>query len=180
MRERKTKRFRELLAQYESMTNREKVKSRFFFKKLMPNAKNFVDWTVIYSYGGDSVRKDALLKMIENAICGLSRSEIQLNILELFIVIDSADKDGVLKRYLKRFHKEQDFLFVLDEADRDDDAFRKYVNEEMEKYGVVVNPFYGLDERIEKNEELLRQSTFDPPAWFWFWVSRESFSWLFL
>ena len=165
MRERKTKKFSELLLQYEAMTNREKAETRFFFVKLMPQAKNFSDWTVIYSYGDDSVRKDALWKMKENAIHGLSRSEIKLNILELFLVIDSFDKDGILKRYLERYHKAEDFLFVLDETDSDNYQFTKFVYQEAKKYGFNIDIFEGEDERIAKRSELLKESTFNPPSW---------------
>jgi len=165
MRERKTKKFRELLSQYEAMTNREKANTRFFFTDLMPSAQNFSDWTVIYHYGGDTVRKDALRKMKLNAICGRSRSEIQLNILELFLVIDEADKEEILKRYLVRFHKKQDFLFVLDESDWDNYKFREYVDAEAKGYGIDINFFEGEDERQKKIDELMRLSTFNPPSW---------------
>lgn len=165
MRERKTKRFRELLAQYESMTRRKKASTCFFFTDLMPNAKNFADWTVIYRYGGDTVRKDALWKMKLNAICGRSRSEIQLNILELFLVIDEADKEEILKRYLLRFHQKQDFLFVLDESDWDNYKFREYVDAEAKEYGIDIDFFEGEDKRLKKLDELMKLSTFNPPAW---------------
>lgn len=165
MRDRKSKKFKELLLQYEAMTNREKATTRFFFVELMPHAKNFADWSVIFSYGDDSVRKDALLKMVENVIHGQSRSEIRLNILELFIVIDNADKDEVLKRYLARFHKEEDFLFVLDVADWDNYKFTRFVNKEAKKYGFDLDFFDGEDERIAKLDELLKQSSFNPPSW---------------
>lgn len=165
MRERKTKKFRELLLQYEAMTNREKANTRFFFTELMPKAKSFSDWTVIFHYGGDTVRKDALWKMKLNAIRGKSREEIQLNILELFIVLDSADQADILKRYLRRFHKEQDFLFVMDEVDWTDYAFRNYINDEMEKYDIHVDPFKGKNERLRMRKKLLKKSTFNPPSW---------------
>lgn len=131
----------------------------------MPQAKNFSDWTVIYSYGDDSVRKDALWKMKENAIRGLSRSEIKLNILELFLVIDNADTDEILKRYLARFHKEEDFLFVLDVADWDNYELKKYIDNEMKKYGISVDVFEGEDERLANLDRLILSSKFNPPSW---------------
>jgi len=165
MRQRKTKKFNELLLQYEAMTKRKRAETRFFFEKLMPHAQNFSDWTAIYTYGDDTVRKDALWKMKENAIHGTSREEIQLNILELFLVIDSADKEDILKRYLERFHKEQDFLFVLDETDVDNYMFTEFVYQESEKYGYDIDFLEGEDERIAKRFELLKESTFNPPSW---------------
>ena len=165
MRERKTKKFKKLLSQYEAMTNREKAETRFFFTDLMPNAQNFSDWTSIYHYGGDTVRKHALQRMKDNAICGRSRSEIQLNIMELFLVIDEADKETILKRYLVRFHQKQDFLFVLDESDWDNYKFREYVDAEAKEYGININFFKGENKRLKKLDELMKLSTFNPPSW---------------
>lgn len=162
MRTRTTKKFAELLTQYEAMTNCGNAKTSFFFTKLQPNAKNFTDWSVIYNYGDASVRKDALLKMKGNVIRGLSRSEIQLNILELLIVIDNDDKREVLKRYLKRFHKEQDFLFVFDIGDWNDSVLMKYIDNEMKKYGIDVDASVGSEERMVVLDRLILSSKFYP------------------
>lgn len=158
---RHTRLFEKLLRKYEEKQPNSKRKNNFFLRRLLPNAKSFSDWTVIFDLGDDSVRKDALGEMKKYAISGKSREEIQLNILELWLVIDNADKDEILQKYLERYHEAEDFLFARDETDPNNYSFNDFIYQEAKRYGFNISVLDGIDERI-KRHKLLERSTFNP------------------
>lgn len=158
---RHTRLFENLLQKYEKKQPNSKRKNNFFLGRLLPNAKSFSDWTVIFDLGDDSVRKDALREMKKYAISGKSREEIQLNILELWLVIDNADKDEILQKYLERYHEAEDFLFALDETDSNNYSFNDFIYQEAKRYGFNISVLDGIDERIAKRHKLLERSTFN-------------------
>ena len=81
-----SKKFSELLLQYKAASRRAKSE---IFQKMKKNATNFADWTMIYQYGDDTIRKDAQRKMEKLVLSGKTAADIQLNILELFLMCSS-------------------------------------------------------------------------------------------
>lgn len=156
-----SKKFSELLLQYKAVSH--KTKSEIF-QKMKRNAKNFADWTMIYQYGDSSVRKDAQRRMEKLVLEGKTTSDIQLNMLELFMVIDTADKDGILEKYLKKHHEKDDYLFVACECDWEYGTLGLVALENLENY--YKSPGFiqvGINAKEKRNQKLLeKKSTFNP------------------
>jgi len=163
--ERCSKLFMNLLSKYKGKQNYSKRKNNFFSYRLMYNAKNFAEWAKIYELGDSSIRKDALRKMEELVICKSSREETKMNILAIFLVIDDADKDSIMRNYLMEFHEEEDFLFAIDETNVNHYGFIDFIYEEAERSGFHIDVMHGEMERRRRNAVLLRQSGFDPKSW---------------
>ena len=152
---RKTKEFNKLLLQYKAtpIVSRSKI-----FWEMMRKAKSFSDWTAIYQYGDDSIRKDAQREMEKLVLKGRKKTDVQLNILELFMVIDESDKDEILRKYLEKHHQKDDILFVLSCAG-DSDLWSELFAE--------VQDYYDDYDELERElstyrESLLQESTFNP------------------
>lgn len=160
---RKTEEFNKLLLRYEAASLASPLKSDIFWR-MREKAKSFSDWTAIYQYGDSSIRKDAQREMEKLVLKGDEMSDIQLNILELFMIIDQGDKDEILRKYLKKFHKKDDLLFVLEcSEDCDDDNFSFEIWEKVAKfYKRLGDVNRGLKARCERSRKLLERSTFNP------------------
>ena len=121
-------------------------------------AKNFSDWTAIYQYGGDTIRKEAQHEMEKLVLNGRSKTNVRLNILELFLIIDESDKDEILRKYLEKHHQKDDILFVLSCAGESDLWH--------ELFAQVQDRYEDYDQFEEQCDEyrvsLLQESTFNP------------------
>lgn len=167
---RKTTQFRKLLRKYEAMSLSQRNKSDLFWD-MKEKARSFSDWAAIYQYGDDSLRKDAQRKMEELFINDNEDSDVQLNIIELFLVIDKADKDEVLRKYLEKFDDKDSLLFALEMAENH--YFDTYENTGLisdirsqlrEEYcrgsDLVIEQH--LKYRYKRTEKLRKKSTFNP------------------
>ena len=168
---RKTKEFRKMLHKYEAMSLSKKYGSDLFWK-MMDEATSFSDWTSIFQYGDDSIRKDAQRKMEELFINDDKDSDVQLNILELFLVIDQADKEQVLRKYLEKFDSKDSLLFALEmtEDARWDEYWdaqnlvcdiRSQLRDEYCRGSDLVIEQH-LRYRHKRTEKLRKKSTFNP------------------
>jgi hypothetical protein len=167
---RKTKEFNDLLTQYEEATYRSGKKPGIF-RKMLRQARTFSDWASIYQYGDDDIRKKAEEKMKRRVIREEKDSYAQLNIMELFLVIDQGDKLGILKRYIKKFHEKDSLLFVLEMMEgcsyetncADGGLVRKTRAELRDKYyGTDGKLEVGLSYRYKRTEKLWEKATFNP------------------
>lgn len=157
---RNSKKFYELLLQYEAASIRRRTP---IFWEMEKEAKTFSDWTSVYQYAGDSIRKDAQRQMEKLVLRGNKASNIQLNILELFLIIDQGDKDEILRKYLRKYHKKDDLLFALENTDWDYSDLKGDVMKELEKFYVKPgNINRGLEARHKRSLKLLEKSTFNP------------------
>lgn len=155
-----SKKFSELLLQYKAASRRAKSE---IFQKMKKNATNFADWTMIYQYGDDTIRKDAQRKMEKLVLSGKTAADIQLNILELFLIIDTSYKDEILRKYLKKHHKKDDFLFAITQCDWEYGNLEGVCWNKLEQY--YKSPGFihvGVDARYKRNRKLMEKSTFDP------------------
>lgn len=160
---RKTEEFNKLLLRYEAASLASPLKSDIFWR-MREKAKSFSDWTAIFQYGDSSIRKDAQREMERLVLKGNDRSDIQLNILELFMVIDQGDKDEILRKYLKKFHEKDDLLFVLECADDGEEGYlamqtRRKLERIYKRFGDLNR---GLEARYKRSHKLLERSTFNP------------------
>ena len=161
---RHSKKFNELLLQYEATPLLSGRKSEIFWR-MMRAARTFSDWASIYQYADSSIRKDAQREMETKVLRGKSVFDIQLNILELFLIIDKSDKDEILRRYLKKHHEKDDLLFVLEMADSGESSHLAMdVTERLGKlYKRFGNIHRGLKARCRKSWAMLEKySTFNP------------------
>ena len=165
---RKTKEFNDLLFQYEIYRSDKKPG---IFRKMLRQARTFSDWASIYQYGDDDIRKMAEEKMKRRVVREEKDSHAQLNIMELFLVIDQGDRLGILKRYIKKFHEKDSLLFVLEMMEgcsyetncADGGLVRKTRAELIDKYyGTDKNLEVGLSYRYKRTEKLWEESTFNP------------------
>lgn len=156
---RKSKEFNELLIRYESASLSSPLKSDIF-QKMKKAAKNFSDWTAVYQYGDSSIRKDAQRKMEDLVFQANDKEDLQLNILELFMVVDEADKDEILRRYLRKCHGKDDLLFALENT-----SWGEFAIELRKKLDQFYKPGFieiGLKARSKRTEKLLQRSIFNP------------------
>lgn len=157
---RNSKKFHELLLQYEATSISKRTP---IFWEMKDNARTFADWAAIYQYGGDSIRKDAQREMERLVLKDNKVSDIQMNILELFLVIDETDKDKILRKYIKKWHTKDDLLFALENADWE---YGNLEGEMVRKLGKFYkrpgNINRGLDARHKRSHKLLEKSTFNP------------------
>ena len=160
---RKSKEFNELLVRYESASLSSPLKSDIF-QKMKGKAKNFSDWTAVYQYGGSSIRKDAQRKMEKLVFKAENTQDLQLNIIELFMVIDEADKDEILRKYLRKHHEKDDLLFALEYADWGEEGYLAMeLRERLDKlYKKSGNINRALEARYKRSAKLLERSTFNP------------------
>lgn len=157
---RNSKKFYELLLQYEATSI---AKRTPIFWKMKNNARTFADWTAIYQYADDSIRTDAQQEMKTKVLKGKNLSDIQLNILELFMIIDESDKDAILTKYLKKYHKKDDLLFALELCYWDYGSLKGEVIGKLGKfYKHFGNINRGLESRYKRSQKLLEKSTFNP------------------
>lgn len=168
---RKTKKFRKMLHKYEAMRLSKRYGSDLFWK-MMDEATSFSDWTSIFQYGDDSIRKDAQRKMEQTVFLDEEDKNVQLNILELFMVIDQADKEKFLRKYLRKFHSKDSLLFALEMTE--DARWDEYwdanglvcdIRSELRcKYckgsDLVIEQH--LKYRYKRTEKLRKKSTFNP------------------
>jgi len=158
---RNSKNFKKLLNQYESTP----ISTRSsLFQKMKRNARTFSDWASVYQYAGYSIRKDAQREMERLVLRGDTVSNIQLNILELFMIIDQGDKEAILEKYLKKYHKKDDLLFVLSLATGDNRYIAMKAMYGLEKhYKKIYNISKGVEARERKSKKMLKElSTFNP------------------
>ena len=154
---RNSKKFHSLLLQYEATSI---AKRTSIFWNMKKEAKTFADWSSIYQYAGDSIRKDAQREMERLVLRGSTVFDIQLNILELFIIIDQEDKCRILERYLKKHHDKDDLLFV---ASLDDEQGLDTLNKLAKYYKRLYNVNKGIYARRRKSYKMLEEfSTFNP------------------
>ena len=161
---RRTKKFNEILLQYEATSFSSPRKSKLF-GEMRKKAKSFSDWASVYQYAGDSIRKDAQREMERLVLRGKYASHVQLNILELFLIIDQSDKDEILRRYIKKYHKKDDLLFALSEASWGDDS--DFSLELISKLQKLYKSYHGLDRGLNARERrslrlLEEKSDFNP------------------
>lgn len=152
---RKTKKFNELLLKYKAapLVSRSRI-----FWEMKRKAKNFSDWTAVYQYGGDTVREEAQHEMEKLVLRGRKKTDIQLNIWELFLIIDQSDQEEVLDKYLKKYHQKEDFLFALCCAD--EEAVRSGLYAELQPY---YEDFDDLERDLKECwTSLFQKSTFNP------------------
>ena len=152
---RKTKQFNELLLRYEAtpIASRSEI-----FWEMKRKAKSFSDWAAVYQYGGDDVRKEAQHEMEKLVLRGRKKTDVQLNIWELFLIIDQSDQQEVLEKYLKKHHQKEDFVFALSCADESDVRSNLYA--ELDDY---YEDFDDLERELCKYRTFLSQeSTFNP------------------
>ncbi len=167
---RKTTQFRKLLRKYEAMSLSQRNHS-YLFWDMEEKARSFSDWATIYQYGDDSLRKDAQRKMEELFINDNEDSNVQLNILELFLIIDNADKEEILRKYLEKFDDKDSLLFALEMAENH--YFDTYENTGLirdirsqlrDEYcrgsDLVIEQH--LVYRKKRTEKMLKRSTFNP------------------
>lgn len=167
---RKTTGFKKLLRKYEAMSLSEKYGSCLFWD-MIEKAHSFSDWASIYKYGDDSLRKDAQRKMEELFINDNEDSDVQLNIIELFLIIDKADKDDILRKYLEKFNDKDSLLFALEMAenhyfDSYEDTglisdIRSQLRDEYCRGSDLVIEQH-LKYRYKRTEKLRKKSTFNP------------------
>ena len=160
---RKSKEFNELLLQYEATSLASGLRPNIF-KKMRKKAKTFSDWTEIYHYASDEIRHEALDMMRETVLKGRTLVNVQLNIMELFLIIDDSEKDEILEKYLEKHHKKDDFLFAITQCDWEYGSLEGSLYYELEKYYDEPNTVQAnVDARYERNHELLEEfSTFNP------------------
>ena len=170
MAKRNTPQFEKLLRKYEAMSLSQRYNSCIFWD-MEEMAQTFSDWAAIYQYGDDSLRKDAQREMEELWINDKDNSDVQLNIVELFLIIDKADKEKILRRYLEKFDDKDDLLFALEMAE--DHYFDTYENtglisdirsqlrdEYCKGSDLVIEQH--LRYRHKRTEKLRKKSTFNP------------------
>lgn len=160
---RKTKEFNKILLQYEATSFSSPRKSKLF-GEMRRKAKSFSDWATVYQYAGDSIRKDAQREMERLVLKGRYASHVQLNILELFLIIDQSDKDEILRRYVRKYHKKDDLLFALSEASWGDDGDFPFelISKLQKLYKSPRGLERGLDARERRSLKLLENSDFNP------------------
>ena len=160
---RKSKEFNELLLQYEA-ASLASGRRPGIFRKMRIKAKTFSDWTEIYHYAGDKIRYEALDMMRETVLKGRTLVDIQLNIMELFLVINDSEKNEILEKYLEKHHKKDDFLFAITQCDWEDGGLKSSLYYELQKYYDEPDLVHAdVDARYEHNHELLEEfSTFNP------------------
>ena len=158
---RNSKRFHELLLQYEATSVGKRTQ---IFWEMKSKAKTFADWDAVYQYAGSSLRKDAQREMERLVLKGDTTSDIQLNILELFMIIDEADKSAILSMYVKKHHGKDDLLFALSEADWSEDGLLvvELWNKLEAFYKASDGIKRGLNARHKRSKKLLEKSTFNP------------------
>lgn len=158
---RKTERFNQMLLQYEALPHSSSNKSEFFFK-MMGKARSFSDWTAVYQYAGNSIRKDAQRKMEETVLKETNRKAIQMNIHELFMICDKADMDKILERYLRKYKEKDDYLFAICEADWGySDLMPDWIEKVQNEFG-VISLSQELAARHEATREMMKKSKFKP------------------
>lgn len=160
---RHNKQFYELLLQYEAASLASGLRPGIF-QKMRKKAKTFSDWTEIYHYAGDEIRHEALDRMKETVLKGRTLINIQLNIMELFMIIDDSEKDGILEKYLDKHHKKDDLLFAITQCDWKygsmEGALRRELDEYYESQKLIQA---AVDARYNRNHELLEEfSIFNP------------------
>jgi len=161
---RRTKEFNKILVQYEATSFSSPRKSKLF-GEMRKKAKSFSDWASVYQYASDSIRKDAQREMERLVLKGRYASHVQLNILELFLIIDKSDKDEILRRYIRKYHKKDDLLFALSEASWGDDSI--FSLELISKLQKLYKSYHGLDRGLDAREKrslklLEENSDFNP------------------
>ena len=168
---RKTQKFRKMLHKYEAMSLSKRYSSNLI-SKMMDVATSFSDWTSIFQYGNDSIRIDAQRNMEKTVFLDKEDKNVQLNIIELFMVIDQADKEKFLRRYLRKFHSKDSLLFALEmtEDARWDEYWdthglvcdiRSQLREEYCRGSDLVIEQH-LKYRYKRTEKLRKKSTFNP------------------
>ena len=156
---RKSKDFNELLIRYESSSLGSPLKSDVF-QKMRKTAKNFSDWTAVYQYADSSIRKDAQRKMEKLVFKAENTQDLQLNILELFMVLDESDKDEILRKYIRKHHEKDDLLFALENT-----SWGEFAIELRKKLDHFYKPGFiemGLKARGKRSEKLLQRYMFNP------------------
>ena len=155
--------FNELLIKYEGASLASGIRPDLF-QKMRKKAKTFSDWASIYQYAGDEIRYEALEKMRKTVLKGETTADIQLNIIELFLVIDTSERDEILEKYLKKHHGKDDLLFAITKCDWEYGSLEGYLWSELEKY--YKSPGFinvGVNARYERNRKLVEElSTFNP------------------
>lgn len=155
--------FNELLTKYEGASLASGIRPNLF-QKMRKKAKTFSDWASIYQYAGDEIRHEALDKMRKTVLKGETTADIQLNIIELFLVIDTSEKDEILGKYLKRFHEKDDLLFAITQCDWEDGDLRDELWCKLDK--CYESPGFinaGIEAREKHNHTLVEKfSTFNP------------------
>ena len=159
---RKTKEFNEWLLKFEATPLVSGLRPQVF-QVMRKKAKSFSDWTAIFQYGGNDIRYEALNMMKKTVLKGKNSADIQLNILELFFVIDQDEKDEILRKYLKKHHGKDDLLFVLENSDWDGGNLKGEVLSKLGGfYKRCGNIDRGLDARCKRTCKLLKKTTFNP------------------
>ena len=159
---RHSKDFNKLLLQYEatSIAKRSKI-----FKKMRRQARTFADWAIIYQYAGSSIREATLPKMEAKVLKGKKLSDIQLNILEYFMVCYQNEKNDILRKYIKKYNSKDDLLFAFSVATScwDNGDFNSILLDKLNKFykrgGDIER---GVKARGKKNQKLLEKSKFNP------------------
>ena len=174
--------FNELLIKYEGASLASGIRPDLF-QKMRKKAKTFSDWASIYQYAGDEIRYEALEKMRKTVLKGETTADIQLNIIELFLVIDTSERDEILEKYLKKHHRKDDLLFTRTQCDWMNSDLGDYLWCELNKH--YKSPGYinvGIKFREKRNHTLVEKfSTFNP--WYYWllkWVGEISLSTHFL